>query len=46
VRERDDEIAWRRIAGLRDVLAHAYFGVDETSSGTSCRSRSRRCCLC
>jgi uncharacterized protein with HEPN domain len=22
-------IAWRRIAGLRDVLAHAYFGIDE-----------------
>ena len=29
VRARDEEIAWRRIAGLRDVLAHAYFGVDE-----------------
>jgi uncharacterized protein with HEPN domain len=22
-------IAWRRIAGLRDVLAHAYFGIDD-----------------
>lgn len=25
----DPEIAWRRIAGLRDVLAHGYFGIDE-----------------
>ena len=24
-----DEIPWRRVAGLRDVLAHAYFGLDE-----------------
>ena len=22
-------IDWRRIAGLRDVIAHAYFGIDE-----------------
>jgi uncharacterized protein with HEPN domain len=29
VRARDEEVAWRRIAGLRDVLAHAYFGIDE-----------------
>jgi uncharacterized protein with HEPN domain len=29
MREMDDTIAWRRIAGLRDVLAHAYFGIDD-----------------
>ncbi len=29
VRARHTEIAWRRIAGLRDVLAHAYFGLEE-----------------
>jgi uncharacterized protein with HEPN domain len=29
MRQRDDGIAWRRIAGLRDVLAHAYFGIDD-----------------
>jgi uncharacterized protein with HEPN domain len=28
VRGRAPEIEWRRIAGLRDVLAHAYFGLD------------------
>jgi uncharacterized protein with HEPN domain len=28
VRARDEEVAWRRIAGLRDVIAHAYFGID------------------
>ena len=28
VRKRAPEIEWTRIAGLRDVLIHAYFGVD------------------
>ncbi|AFY28891.1 HepT-like ribonuclease domain-containing protein [Cyanobium gracile] len=29
VRERHPQVPWRRIAGLRDVLAHAYFGLEE-----------------
>ncbi len=29
VRQRHPEVPWRRIAGLRDVLAHAYFGLED-----------------
>lgn len=28
VRTREPDIPWRRIAGLRDVLSHAYFSID------------------
>jgi uncharacterized protein with HEPN domain len=28
VKERKPQIEWKKIAGLRDVLIHAYFGVD------------------
>jgi len=29
VRAQMPGIEWRKIAGLRDVLAHAYFGIDD-----------------
>ena len=29
VQQRHPNVPWRRIAGLRDVLAHAYFGLEE-----------------
>lgn len=29
VRQQHPDIDWRGIAGLRDILAHAYFGLDD-----------------
>jgi uncharacterized protein with HEPN domain len=28
VKEKHPDIEWKKIAGLRDILAHEYFGVD------------------
>ena len=28
-RAKHPDVDWRRIAGLRDVVAHGYFGVDD-----------------
>lgn len=28
IREQLPDIKWRKIAGMRDMLAHAYFGID------------------
>ena len=28
IRDLNPEIEWKKIAGLRDILIHAYFGID------------------
>lgn len=29
VRDQEPSVPWRRIAGLRDILVHAYFGIKD-----------------
>lgn len=29
LRDRYPQIEWRKVAGLRDILAHAYFSIDD-----------------
>lgn len=28
IREKHPEVEWKKVAGLRDILAHEYFGID------------------
>lgn len=30
VRAQYSDVEWRKISGLRDVIAHAYFGIDDS----------------
>jgi len=35
----EPDVPWRQIAGFRDVLAHAYFGIDPTVVWTAATSK-------
>lgn len=28
IKDKEQDIDWKKIAGLRDILIHAYFGID------------------
>ncbi len=42
-RQQTSQVEWPKIAGMRDWLAHAYFRVNLTSSGTFCRTSCPTC---
>lgn len=29
LKEKNSQVVWRKIAGLRDILTHQYFGIDD-----------------
>ncbi|RRJ97348.1 DUF86 domain-containing protein [Opitutaceae bacterium TAV4] len=48
MREQEPEIAWRQIAGFRDVLIHAYFSVEQQivwEAATIHAPKLRKACL-
>jgi uncharacterized protein with HEPN domain len=43
VRQRHPEVDWKGMAGLRDVLAHAYFGLDDETLWDVVTTKVRSC---
>ena len=41
VKDRHVDIEWKKMAGLRDILAHEYFGIDRKSCGISLKISSQ-----
>lgn len=46
LRDRYPQIEWRKIAGLRDILAHAYFSIDDEIIWDIVQNRLTGLCEC